>query len=556
MDPHLRGMDLPSPTILESALPETLKTQDGFSETQTFYPGLGLLCSLKKTPEQDLWLNHSRRIRKIVSQETQSGSGKVRIEIERNEAASGQEIQEIEGFRKITHLLDPIRWIQGKYSVPKDPSLPWHADSWGATWTKLQDPMNQAYVEAVATYVFSKVREADVSPHFHLFFGALCGKATTYKYSITDSYMSYRHARWFWTGQEKGLFSLRIDESLPQDVKDALLIQPEELDSSEDESEGSEEELSEIEASSEGGGSLQSASGSAFASVSEEDSEEETSDDHTDDDEDLEIFVEMKNFPVMMIYTERSEGTMDDLLDNTTEVGAEPGSPEWELRWKAWIFQVLAALCVGQAMVGFTHNDLHSNNVVWSKTDKTHLVYTMRDGTVFKVPTFGKIFRLIDFGRSIFRLNETVFFSDDFRKGNDAAEQFNFGELYDPSEPEVYPNPSFDLCRFTVSLFESLFPESPPVKKGGKILSQEPDLTVYETESDLYNEMWGWLLCEDGHNVLMDPDGSERYPDFDLYKVITQEVHGAIPSEQVKKPLFACFRTTEPQTQKAYSLFC
>jgi hypothetical protein len=556
MDPHLRGMDLPSPTILESPLSESLKNHEGFSDVQTFYPGLGLLCSLKRAPETDLWLNHSHRIRKVVSQETQTGSGKVVLQIETNEQESGTNVRETLGFRKITHLLDPVRWIQGKYSFPKDSALPWHQESWEATWAKLQDPMNQAYVEAAASFLFSKVREADVSPHFHLFFGALCAKADAYRYSITDSYMSYRHARWFWTGQAKKLFTLRVDDTLPQDVKDALLNQPEELDSSDDETDGSEEELSEMDASSQGGGSLQSASGSAFEMASEGESEEETSEDRSDDEEDLDIFAEMKNFPVMMIYTERSEGTMDDLLDNPEEVGATPGTPEWELTWKAWIFQVLSALCVGQAMVGFTHNDLHSNNVVWSRTDLKYILYTMRDGTVFKVPTFGKIFRLIDFGRSIFRLNDTVFFSDDFRKGNDAAEQFNFGELYDPSEPEVYPNPSFDLCRFTVSLFESLFPASPPVKKGGKILSQEPDLTVYETESELYNGMWQWLLCDDGHNVLMDPDGSERYPDFDLYKVITNEVHGAIPSEQVTKPLFAEFRVKDAGGEKAYSLFC
>ena len=259
----------------------------------------------------------------------------------------------------------------------------------------------------------------------------------------------------------------------------------------------------------------------------------------------------------MMIYTEASEGTMDDLLDDYEEVGCKPGTAKWELTWKAWIFQIMAALSVAQTMFGFTHNDLHSNNVVWSKTEKTHLYYKQRDGTTFKVPTFGKIFRIIDFGRAIFKINDQTFFSDDFKKGNDAAEQFNFGELYDALEgEEVWPNPSFDLCRFTVSVFESLFPESPPNKKNGKILSEEPDLIVKETESPLYNLLWTWLLCDDGHNVLMDPDGSERYPDFDLYKVITTQVHNAVPADQFNKPLFHCFHGKEPKNEKVYSLFC
>lgn len=154
-------------------------------------------------------------------------------------------------------------------------------------------------------------------------------------------------------------------------------------------------------------------------------------------------------------------------------------------------------------------------------------------------------------------MNDKIFFSDDFKKGNDAAEQFNFGELHDPSGPEVYPNPSFDLCRFTVSVFESLFPESPKVKKNGKILSEEPDLVIKETESELYNLMWTWLLCDDGHNVLMEPDGTERYPSFDLYKVITQEVHNAVPSDQFEKHVFSCFHYKGKATpKKVYSLYC
>jgi hypothetical protein len=519
---------------------------------------MGLVCNLKSAPEDDLWLDHQYRVKEVLSQETKKRSGKVCLRIEQNCQDTGREVQDISGFRKVTHLLDPVRWLQGKYSMPKHSYLPWHQETWEAAWNKLQDPMNQAYVEALATYALSKLREADVSPHFHFFYGALCGKADTYAYNITDSYMSYRHARWFWTGQEKQMFRLSFDEDIPQEVKDAILQQPEELDSSDTETSDSEEELTGLACDVQESGSIHSADGSDFKSESEQESEasEESSDEQSDDDEELEIFADINQFPVMMIYTEVSEGTMDDLLDDFEEVGCEPGTKMWEQTWKAWIFQVVAALSTLQSIFGMTHNDLHTNNVVWAETDKKFLLYKTRGGQHFKVPTYGKIFRIIDFGRAIFKLNDATFFSDDFKKGNDAAEQFNFGELYDASEPEVYPNPSFDLCRFTVSIFESLFPESPRVKKNAKVLSEEPDLVIKETESELYNTMWAWLLCDDGHNVLMDPDGSERYPDFDLYKVITSQVHNAVPCEQFEKELFQSFKVKDPGNQKAYSLFC
>ena len=559
MDPRLKGSSLPIPKLISSPL--VCRNQTGFEQLQTFYPGIGLVCNLKSAPETDLWLDHSYRVKDVLWQESTKRSGNVSLQIEKNTVTTGSDVQDISGFRKITHLLDPVRWLQGKYSLPKHTFLPWHQETWEAAWNKLQDPMNQAYVEALATYALSKLREANLSPHFHLFYGAVCGKAKTYAYNITDSYMSYRHARWFWTGQEKQIFQLSFDEGIPQEVKDAILQQPEELDASDDESDtqnsnDSEEELTGLQCEVPETGSLHSADGSDFVSASQESESSENSTEESDDDEELEIFADVQDFPVMMIYTEASKGTMDDLLDDCNEVGCEPGTKEWEQTWKAWIFQILAALSAIQSVFGMTHNDLHSNNVVWTYTEKKFLHYKTRGGIAFKVPTYGKIFRIIDFGRAIFRLNDHLFYSDDFKQGNDAAEQFNFGDLYDPSEPEAWPNPSFDLSRFTVSIFESLFPESPPHKANGKILSQEPDLIIRETESELYNLLWSWLLCDDGHNVLMDPDGSERYPDFDLYKVITTQVHNAVPSEQFEKDIFKCFRVKHNEKDKAYSLFC
>lgn len=529
---------------------------------------MGLVCELKSPPQEDIWLDHSYRIidyERISSE----GSSPLRLQIERNSEKKGVDVQDVSGFRKITHLVDPIRWLEGKYSVPRQLILPGHSETWGAMNEKLQDPMNQAYIEALATYCFSRLKEGDYTPHFHRFFGAFCGVANTYLYNITDSYMSYRHHRWFWDAQEKQMFSIGFqDETAVNDeVRKAVCEKPEEIYDSENEEsneeDDEEEELSGLDCENEAG-SLHSVDDLETVKDASEagdnggsDADDEDEDD--DEDEELNIYAKIKNFPVMIIYTECSEGTMDDLLDDFENVGAKPGTVEWELRWKSWIFQVIAALSIGQSVLGFTHNDLHSNNIVWTKTDQEYLYYSCRDGLHFRIPTFGKIFKLIDFGRSIFRVNSKLFFSDDFRPGNDAAEQYNFDEIYDPEQDEVPPNPSFDLSRFAVSVFEGIFPSSPPLKTKGAVLSKEEGLKMMETISELYNTMWGWLLCDDGHNVLMEPNGKERYPDFDLYKVISANVHNAIPSQQIKKSLFNEFRVKKksiPDSQKIYSLFC
>ena len=546
--PELKGFTLKKPTYLSVPLSKTLEDLSGFHSPNTFYPGLTILTGVTLDPKSPIWLEHRKRVISSGVALSNSSSGRIQLTIENNVPTQGLEVQDISGFRKITHLLDPVRWIQGKYD----------SDS---IKEKLSDPMNQAYVEALAAYSLGKLREENISPHFHAFYGAFSAEADTYAYNISDSYLSYRHCRWFWTGQEKDIFKLCFDENLPEDIKKAILDVPENLDEDNDTNSDSEECLDEFDTDGyvkESIGSIRSMSDDEIETVSDsEDDDEDDDDDDDDSNSDVEIFAKVKKFPVMMIFTESSENTMDSLLDNYEELGCEPCSEEWDIIWTAWIFQVIAALTVVQRIFGFTHNDLHTNNIVWERTEKKYLFYKSVDGTIFKVPTFGKIFKIIDFGRSIFKINETLFYSDDFREGNDAGDQYCFGDLKtDTTDTDIHPNPSFDLSRFTVSLFDSLFPEPPPKLKNGAILSKEPGLIIKETESDLYNLLWSWLLCDDGHNVLIDANGDERYPDFDLYKVIAAKVHGAIPSQQLRKPIFESFHYKgSVENEKVYALF-
>ena len=155
------------------------------------------------------------------------------------------------------------------------------------------------------------------------------------------------------------------------------------------------------------------------------------------------------------------------------------------------------------------------------------------------MPTFGKLFKIIDFGRSIFSLNEHIFISDDFYEGNDADTQYNFPPLVsDSKEPLVYPNFSFDLARLAISLFEVLFDEKPKEKKNGQILSEEKNRVIKETESDLYNMLWSWLIDENGENILFDENDDERFPDFQLYVHISAHSKNAVPKDQLKRKIF------------------
>ena len=123
--------------------------------------------------------------------------------------------------------------------------------------------------------------------------------------------------------------------------------------------------------------------------------------------------------------------------------------------------------------------------------------------------------------------------------------------------PRVYPNPSFDLSRLSVSIIEGVFLETPAEKEDGEVMSSEEGRVQKETVSELFNVLWSWLIDDEGRNVLWDTDNSERYPGFDLYCVIAQKVKCAVPREQLDRPLFSQFISEcEVTGEKVYSLFC
>jgi hypothetical protein len=280
-----------------------------------------------------------------------------------------------------------------------------------------------------------------------------------------------------------------------------------------------------------------------------EEEEEEEEEEETSWMEDTEICLEIPRLPVLMILQEEQEGSMDQLLDEEEIDGHPSGSAEWEKRWQAWLFQVVATLTFLQEAISFTHNDLHTNNILWRTTDIPYLYYRLKGKKgVWRVPTYGKIFSLIDFGRSIFRIGKHQWISDDHWPNEDAAGQYNFGPFYDKKLPKVEPNPSFDLCRLAVSLLSGLYEEPPAKKKGKKVgvLSEEGSWKVYETTSPLYNLLWRWTVDDAGRTVYENRHGEERYDGFDLYIQIAHHVHGAVPKEQLHQGVFQGFLWKQP----------
>ena len=572
--PSLQTADLPTPVLWEvkpaPMFQQSLETR--YMPLQSTYPGMVRFGKSNKY-SPFLRFDHKWHLEDFfgdVPQRSGSFSGSVRAF---KDGSPQETCMDISGFCKITHLLDAYRMIQGNYPMSQHPALPAPGRKSAKVYSKIHNPHNQAYVDAVACYMLSKFREAGHSPHFSLFYGAYLAIAKEYYYNITEDFSDIRFESWFWRKKSEGLFKLvGFEGDTLLDADDPLMEAPDNLpDESESDSDESMTESIALSKTSMGfselhdsdnifvndSGSLHSASIKTTTTNKTDDSDDsDDSDESSSLGNEMKFFAVLSEFPTMLMFLESNKDTMDSLLDDSPHMTTKVGTPEWEAQWSAWLFQVIAALCPLQSLWAMTHNDLHSNNILWVPTDQEFLYYSTRDGRKWRVPTYGKLFRVIDFGRAIYTHNGILCISDDYWPENEAGSQYNFGPLYDSKEPRVYPNPSFDLCRLSVSIFESMFTETPE-DRSGTVLSSEPNRVQNETVSDLYNIMWSWLIDEDGCNIMWDTDQSERYPGFDLYRIIAQKVKGAVPREQLDKAPFIgfCFSGVVPEGQKVYSLF-
>jgi len=249
------------------------------------------------------------------------------------------------------------------------------------------------------------------------------------------------------------------------------------------------------------------------------------------DSDDEQVIVKIKDFPIQAILLEKCMSTLDRIM-MTDELTKE--------EWTSILFQVIMTLVMYQKMFDFTHNDLHTNNVMFIETTE-EFIYYLYEGQYYKVPTYGRIFKIIDFGRAIYKFRGELICSDSFHPKGDAATQYNFPPYYNPDKPTVEPNFSFDLCRFACALFDYFIYD---LRKVEKLCKSDPIIKLIVK----------WTTDDKGRNVLYKSNGEERYPDFKLYKMITRSVHGHIPSDEIHNPLFDTYKITHKKYKKHAAL--
>ena len=248
-----------------------------------------------------------------------------------------------------------------------------------------------------------------------------------------------------------------------------------------------------------------------------------------DSNESIIVNATLHKCPVHLIFLEKMTATLDSyIMENELTI----------TEWKSILFQVIAQLYAYQRMFDFTHNDLHTNNIMYIETEKKHLLYNI-DGTYYKVPTFGKIYKIIDFGRAIYRFKGHRICSDSYDKKGDAHTQYNCEPFFNSNKKRIEPNYAFDLCRLGCSLYDYFEEEL--------VIQKLPQSKKKHVIASLIEE---WCTDDNGMNILYKKNGRDRYPGFKLYKMIARTVTKHTPKHQLEKGTFDIFKTTRKKLNK------
>jgi hypothetical protein len=437
--------------------------------------------------------------------------------------------------RKTTMLLSPFKWMQGDYGTSI--GLPTTEEESAEIWRKIQDSNNAAYVGALLSTVLAQ----SGCPHFPKVYGVFTGVSEKHTIDISDDYAELSERSWFSSNIGK-TFDIKLTDDVHEgDFKhtrgarvsvllgeDMVLDDIKELEAPQV---GPIEaaEMNQLMRDNEDDDDDESDSSSVSTSYvfgiksCECDSEDE---DDEEEDEDGEPFAwaSFSNVPVQITVMEKCAGTFHELCATTTDSS----------KHLAWLSQVIFALAYAQRNYSFTHNDLHSNNVMYVPTDKEFVYYNCA-GSFYSVPTYGYIIKLIDFERGIGSVKVTgmkepkLFMSDHFSVDEEAGGQFNFEPWYISKYPEIKPNPSFDLVRLATSIFWDLFPEG-------------PECLDYRT-NPVFVRLIKWMTTEDKGSVLFGKNEAkhDRYHGFYLYKAITRYCKNAVPRTEILslKPVYS-----------------
>ena len=470
-----------------------------------------------------------------------------------------------ESFFKFSPLLDPVKYMVGKYkkvSKEKIMELPKLKDA--KCSKKVLDKNNSAYTDGFFSYLSSILLNHYKFPHGLNFYGSFLGIQSKHSVNIIDDLEFLYNSDYFHENLDELFETEDINEELLEDdtrghrkklvlekgsdvtlnceeldnkmFRDIFDLTKEniekhntecklELEMKVDDDESHKTNSTCSSRSSNTDNEEDEISGSDLESCSNSNMSQYSSTNKAMDY----IKAEIYDFPVNIICLEKMKNTLDSLM----EVEDEDDELTMD-EWRSCLFQVIMTLIVYQKVFKFTHNDLHTNNIMYEETSRKFICYKFED-KYYKVPTYGKLYKIIDFGRAIYHHSDKVFCSDSFHQKGDANSQYNFEPYFNDKKPRLEPNYSFDLCRLGCSIFDYFYDDIIDVEEEGEPIA----LLIAE-----------WCMDDKGKNILYKMNGEERYPDFKLYKMISRSVHKHTPQNQLEKNVFTRFVVGKKKIKK------
>lgn len=122
------------------------------NQCQYYTPIYNTFFELNDTNSNSILLNHHYTIENIIKQENNN-------EIKANVIDSSGNLKEIDIFTKFSPLLDPSKYLAGKYDISSNTlfNLPFLNATTNDCHKKVLDPDNVAYIDAFFSYLSSKL---------------------------------------------------------------------------------------------------------------------------------------------------------------------------------------------------------------------------------------------------------------------------------------------------------------------------------------------------------------------------------------------------------------
>jgi len=404
-------------------------------------------------------------------------------------------------FIKSNPILDVLKYMQGEYYTNiETPSL-----FSFKTNNKINDINNNAYIEVICAYYLNLLNDKKLTSLFPEFYGSFNGISKGYVHDISEDYEYIKETEWFLENKGK-LFDIYKEDKL-SDYSDLTFENMEKLDYELEKKNDNENNRCEID--------LEEKDSLKELNLNEKDLDIEIeefnfSKEKKEIDSDCsslssmmsiqscvlsEVFTKVKSIPVQILAIELLEETLTNLIKNNL--------PKEE--WRSILFQICFGLAVSQKHLNFIHNDLHTDNIMFKKIEEEYKYFKYQNN-YYKVPTFGKETKIIDFARGILKTNK-LYFSDVFNEDGDAGGQYNYLNNCCLKKKKDF-NFNFDLSRLGTTIIN------------------------YIEDYEITNFVNTWTIGKHGK------DFTNMDDDFSLYVEISKFSTNSLPKNQLNRDFF------------------